>query len=164
MSEQIHHKCDMCGKQIDRELPCMISFVTEDSTQIAFKLNGKERFSTWGRIDFCDSRCFSKFLAAYQKEEKMATVWVTKDGGHNYEAAEEFGEVQFLFDRTPPFGDTAAIKEQLDSRNIRSDDSLLASGPLFVNMVGTVWWKERFGRVRVLVFDARDERYRERVL
>lgn len=94
----------------------------------------------------------------------MTTVWVIKDSGHDYGAAEEFGERRFLFDRVPSFGDVPAIREQLNGRGIKPDDFLLASGPLFVNMVATVWWKEKFGRVRVLVFDARDERYRERQL
>lgn len=88
----------------------------------------------------------------------MSKVWVVADGHHDYEAAREYGEVKFLFE-DPRLWNIPDMDDHLNTVDVREDDYLLLAGPLLANVLATTWWLKRFKELRLLVFNARSEKY-----
>jgi hypothetical protein len=95
--------------------------------------------------------------------------FVSKDMRFDVRPAATFGEPTFLFEGAPnafALGKLSAeILEQLDAANFNENTDFVAmTGPtvalvtLFATIIG------EYGRVRALIFDARNDSYRERVL
>jgi len=92
-------------------------------------------------------------------------VWIIKDGGHDYGDASNFGEIDMLFEqRVYPFGKAKELEEDLNRRPVCRDDYFLPSGSLMLNLIAFNWWKEKFGRVKILMFNAKTSKYVECVL
>lgn len=91
----------------------------------------------------------------------MATVWITKAAGHEFEEARVYGELKVLVSEDiSPFNLDLArrtISEALSSAG--PDDYLLVSGPAVLNMVAVDELAKRFGSFRLLLYHARTRKY-----
>ena len=90
----------------------------------------------------------------------MRTVWIVKDGGHYYEAAKEFGEIKELFEGNYSFPNTSLLLNVFNDREVKEDDLILLSGPLFYNALIAFYWP--YQAMNVLVFNAKTKTYVER--
>lgn len=97
-----------------------------------------------------------------------STIYVTKKQGHDFSDAEQYGNLKIVFpsDRSP-FQLRAAsseVDEFLKEHPPKEGDYILVSGPATLNMVLSDALLERIGRLKVLIFHARDRIYIEREL
>lgn len=90
-------------------------------------------------------------------------VIVPQRAGHSFEKAKEFGDVvELLTGRVSPFNLDILfnrIKKRLDTEEVKATDFLLMSGPAIVNCLVYAEWFQRFGKVELLLFHARELRY-----
>lgn len=94
-------------------------------------------------------------------------VFVTNAAGHDYSAAEKYGELVWVTKGYVSFQSLDRVKyqvcEQLKSSN--SEDWLLLSGTLLISVIAATCWLHMHGQVKLLVIDrASRSKYRELVL
>ncbi len=99
---------------------------------------------------------------------RKPNVYVTKKLGHDFSDAKKYGELCVVFpsDRSP-FQLRAASAEAdqfMESNPPEEGDFILTSGPATLNMILSDALLERIGRLKVLIFHARDRIYIEREL
>ena len=84
----------------------------------------------------------------------MNRVWVVKAAGHNFEAAERFGEVHVIVpEDVSPFNvdqQLAAIEKALADSS--AEDYLLFSGPPITNSLALLYWILKHKTASVLLF------------
>jgi len=89
----------------------------------------------------------------------MSKVYILNDGGHDYSAAVEFGELTFLNIPYTTMQDIPQaytfIKDGL--KDATEEDHLLIGGPASMNCIATAILAEWYGRVNFLLF--RGDRY-----
>jgi len=93
----------------------------------------------------------------------MTKVIVPQRAGHSFDKATEYGEVvELLPGRVSPFNIDMLkrrIRKRLDDIRVTADDYLATSGPAIVNCLVFYEWNQRFGKVELLLFHARDLKY-----
>lgn len=96
----------------------------------------------------------------------MRKVFIPKSGGHDFQAAEEFGDLVFLCDEDQSPFEVDRIREILRRKlaDASPEDFLLLSGSPSINIMAAMELIRRFGRVNMLLFHARRKIYIRRDL
>lgn len=91
-------------------------------------------------------------------------VYIVSDGGKDYSAAEEFGELVFCSDGQFKRTDVASMNRQLSETllDAHEDDLLMVAGLAQVVAVAAAILSAQFGRVNFLIYDG--SRYVQRDL
>lgn len=84
----------------------------------------------------------------------MSKVFILNDAGHDYSAAVEFGDLEFL---NIPYSTMQDIPQAFTFlrnglKNSTEDDYLLIGGPASMNCIATAVLAEWYGRVNFLLF------------
>lgn len=82
-------------------------------------------------------------------------VYIVSDGGHDYTAAEKFGEIVFCTDRLIKRGDIAQMYREISDALIdaRADDYILVSSLTSMCMIAAAIMADQFGQVHFLIFE-----------
>lgn len=94
----------------------------------------------------------------------MKKVYILQDGGHDYSAAESFGELVFCTDHAINKWNISAMYEVLMDalEDAHEDDLILISSLATFCCVATAIMTERFGQVHYLIY--KDNAYTQRDL
>lgn len=98
-------------------------------------------------------------------------VFVSNAAGHDYKAAERYGELIFVIKGYISFQSLDRVKYTIAKRieTATADDWLCISGTSVINVIAALIWFRRFGIVKLLVWDKKYEnqnggRYRELII
>lgn len=96
----------------------------------------------------------------------MPKVFIANFGGHNYQAAQDFGELHYI---TKGFLSYQSLDRLLYAvadglKDTDKEDYLALSGTNIINVTAAVLWFERHGQVKLLNFDKNTGKYRELVV
>jgi len=96
----------------------------------------------------------------------MSIIWIPKNASHDYEAASAFGTRRFIFEDTQDMFNPDRLLERarLVLAKSAAEDFLMLAGPQIMNIVAYQVLLEKHGQVRLLMFHARDNGYRERLI
>lgn len=91
-------------------------------------------------------------------------VFVLSDGGHNYEAAEQYGQIVICSEGALHKDDISQMYRILSDAlyDAKADDYILVSSLTSLCMVGAAIMANNFGKLNLLIY--RDGRYVERNL
>lgn len=94
----------------------------------------------------------------------MSTVWIPKSAGHDFTAAGQYGVIKFIFEDSQDLFNPDRLREiaRQAIQNAEPTDYLLPSGPQIMNIMVFMALLERNKYVRLLLFNAKDNAYRER--
>lgn len=93
----------------------------------------------------------------------MAKVYVINNRHHNFDSASKYGELVYVTEGVVPIFKTdyvaLLLQEKLKDFNIE-EDFILACGPSIVGIMATLIVARRTtGKLKVLIFDAKDQSY-----
>ena len=99
----------------------------------------------------------------------MRTVYITTDGGHNYDAAKSYGELVFMNHGTlDKFQVSKMSRGFLDFlKDSKPEDYILVSGPTIANICAASVFISIHGRINLLLWrgsDCGEERYLVRTI
>lgn len=82
-------------------------------------------------------------------------VFIVSNGGHNYTAAEEFGELVFCTDRLIHRTDVAQMYRELSEalRDATADDYILVSSLTSMCMIAAAIMADRWGEIHMLLHE-----------
>lgn len=95
----------------------------------------------------------------------MSTVWIPADAGHNYNTAEEFGNVRYVFTREV---DISVFQSERAARHVveffkenppAPEDYLLFAGPPLFMVTVSVYLHRALPRLRTLIYHMRERKY-----
>lgn len=91
----------------------------------------------------------------------MPRVWVVNESGHNFEAAEEYGELVPLTQGKVNIFNTERLYAEFQEkmRNLQPEDWILLSGNMVLNILATMVALKRQGEVRILIYDVINKEY-----
>lgn len=84
----------------------------------------------------------------------MAKVFITNDSGHDYSAAQQFGELITLSTGTVNKFHVTKMLRQFEPllRDSSPDDYILQSGPAVMNCIACAYFAALHGRLNLLIF------------
>lgn len=93
-------------------------------------------------------------------------VFVANVAGHDYKDAERYGKIIPVIKGYISFQSLDRVKYSIANviASATGDDWLCISGTSIINVLAAVIWFRRCGRVKLLVWDKKAERYREVIL
>jgi hypothetical protein len=92
----------------------------------------------------------------------MPKVFIVNYAGHDYTAAESWGELVPLTIGHVPQGSLDRLMYDITKLNDSgSEDWLLPSGLLILNVIASAFWMRKHKELRLLVRDRRNKTYRE---
>ncbi len=91
----------------------------------------------------------------------MPKVYVPNNSGHDFSHAESFGELRFVTSGTVDrFKINNMYREAVSAlEDSTSDDYIMVTGLTQINVVLTSVFAVKHGRLRLLMYDAKEERY-----
>lgn len=94
----------------------------------------------------------------------MPTVYVVNRGGHNFEAALEYGKLTFLTEgQYSPFAVDKIYREMARKlKNSKPDDYILSTGLSVMNSIACSCFAAKHGKLNLLLY--KNERYIARTL
>lgn len=99
-------------------------------------------------------------------EDVRPTVWVVNFAGHNYEAAEEFGRLEYLTRGYVSMGSLDRLFYTVAEAVAKTEreDYLLLSGLIALNSIAAAVWLEKHRILRLLLWDQKLKKYRPLVI
>jgi hypothetical protein len=96
----------------------------------------------------------------------MPVVWVVNAGGHKYDAASEYGDMKNLtVGNANVFSTDRVVQNMVEKlHDSCSEDWLLLSGSIVLNIAACVELIRKHGRVNLLMFDLRTQDYKKRII
>ena len=93
-------------------------------------------------------------------------VYITNFAGHDYAAAEKYGELIWITKGYVSFQSLDRVKFEVVEKIQGStpDDWLLLSGTLLISVVAALAWLSKHGVVKLLIFDKKDSSFRELII
>jgi len=93
----------------------------------------------------------------------MSRVYITNAAGHDFSKAEKFGELTWITKGWVPLQSLDRVKFLVAEKlqHARPEDYLLLSGTQVVCVVAALYWFYKFGEVKLLVHDKKEDDYRE---
>jgi NAD(P)-dependent dehydrogenase (short-subunit alcohol dehydrogenase family) len=94
-------------------------------------------------------------------------VWVVNNAGHDFAPAQEFStEMRYLTQGRVNVFNTERLSKEFAGkmRNYDSNDWILLSGSTILNCIAVAVALARWGRAKVLIFNAIEGRYYEQVI
>jgi len=97
----------------------------------------------------------------YPVHDRRKTVWIVNEGGHDYSAAETFGNlIPVTVGAINPFNpDRIMVNVREIFKLARADDWVLISGNQMLCMVVFAMWLERFGTANILQWSTKKHIY-----
>lgn len=97
-------------------------------------------------------------------EYKMSKVYIINSMNHNFAAATQYGELEYVTSGNLPIFKTDIVVNKLDEglKNFTSEDYLLLSGPAIINIYATHILARRLDSFKMLIFDAKEQSYKVR--
>jgi hypothetical protein len=94
------------------------------------------------------------------------TVWVVNFAGHNYEAAEEYGRLDYLTQGYVSMGSLDRLVYTVSEAiaDTHRDDYLLLSGLIALNALSAAVWLQKHKIMRLLLWDQKLRKYRPLVI
>ena len=91
------------------------------------------------------------------------SVWVVNFAGHNYTDAERWGELKYVTKGYVSLGHLDRLVYQVveSLEESRPTDWLIPSGLLILNVLASVFWYEKHGALRLLMWDRKNDSYME---
>jgi hypothetical protein len=101
------------------------------------------------------------------QKERDPRVYVPNKSYHDFESAEEFGDLVFITEGRIPnryqLNELAMVcGDALEDAH--RDDYLLVAGPTTLNCIVSAILAHKFGRVNFLIYDQRADKYTERTI
>ncbi len=95
--------------------------------------------------------------------EHTPKVWVVNFAGHDYSPAKQYGELDFLTRGYVSLGSLDRLFYTISEAvaETHPDDFILPAGFAILNVVASAVWLQLHGKINILVWDPKQERYRQ---